>query len=332
MAALFEKIVIVTRRTELEELIVRFNTAAQAKFYLERSGQSIDDIQVAHDRYHRVLGNVRKALDEQRKVHVIDRSQVPQYTFGDSELVITIGQDGLVSNTAKYLDGQPIFAINPDPDRYDGVLLPFVPGTFKAYLAASLAGDLDQKSVTLARASSSTGQELLAFNDFFIGARSHVSARYQIAVGDTAEQHSSSGIIVSTGAGSTGWLQSVYAGAAGVVAAYGGTYVPPENDGRLPWDSEELVFSVREPFPSRVTQCSLVHGRLSRAQPLTLTSRMPTNGVIFSDGVGGRFPGLQLGRHAVDCAGGEENHAADAIACAATLHVGIMTARVRRNG
>ena len=65
--------------------------------------------------------------------------------------------------------------------------------------------------------------------------------------------------------------------------------MPPPNDGRLPWESEQLVYSVREPFPSQVTQCSLVHGFLTRETPLAVTSRMPINGVIFSDGVEADF-------------------------------------------
>ena len=285
MAARFERVVIVTRRTELEDLVLRFNTVAQAKFYLEHSGNSFSEIQTAHDEYTRVLGSVIAALPDDQKRHVIDRDIVPSYVFDRDDLVVTIGQDGLVSNTAKYLAGQPIFAINPEPRRYDGFLLPFQPDTFTAGLNATLHGEVATQEVTLARAVSSNNQELLAFNDFFIGARSHVSARYEIAVGGRAENQSSSGIIVSTGAGSTGWLQSVYAGAAGVVEALGGTYVPPSNNGRLAWNADRLVYSVREPFPSQVTRCSMVHGSLTMESPLSVTSRMPTDGVIFSDGM-----------------------------------------------
>lgn len=289
MAALFEKIVVVSRQTELDELVQRFNTPAQAKFYLEQGGHSFDDIQIAHDNYADVVRAVVDSFSSNQKYQLIDRSIVPQFTFADEDLVVTIGQDGLVSNTAKYLNGQPVFAINPDPERYDGILLPFGPSDFGSFLEAALRGESGRKNVTLARAQSSGGQELLAFNDFYIGARSHVSARYRIEVGGRAENHSSSGIIVSTGAGSTGWLQSVYAGAAGVIQAHGGTYVPPPNGGRLPWESEQLVYSVREPFPSQVTQSSLVHGYVTRESPLVLTSGMPINGVIFSDGVESDF-------------------------------------------
>ena len=284
----YENVIIVTRNTELDDLVRRFNTKAQAKFYLKRAGQSFDAIEEAHETHQAVLTRLRQAIPNTIKSQTIGRELVPRFMFGDDDLVITVGQDGLVSNTAKYLSGQPILAVNPDPDRFDGVLLPFTTETVEPQLHMTLYGphaDEHTQSVTLARASLQDGQTLLAFNDFFIGANSHVSARYVIESGTRRENQSSSGIIVSTGAGSTGWLQSVYAGAAGVVEALGGTVLPPPDNGRLPWDSEDLVYSVREPFPSRATQASVVHGIVNRKTPLRITSQMPTNGVIFSDGI-----------------------------------------------
>ena len=116
--------------------------------------------------------------------------------------------------------------------------------------------------ITMAEAVLSDGQRLVAFNDLFIGVRSHVSARYRISHGSRAEEHSSSGIVVSTGAGSTGWLRSVYAGAAGVAEGIG-THIEPRA-GRFAWDASELIFVVREPWPSKTTGASVVHGTVTR--------------------------------------------------------------------
>jgi hypothetical protein len=137
----------------------------------------------------------------------------------------------------------------------------------------------------MAEARLNDGQTLLGFNDLFIGARTHVSARYEIAQGKRKELHSSSGIIVSTGAGSSGWLQSIYAGAAGVVQALGGEVITPKNKGRMAWDTQQLIYAVREPFPSKITGTALTFGSINKQQPLTITSHMADNGVIFSDGV-----------------------------------------------
>ncbi|MDH5454767.1 MAG: sugar kinase [Gammaproteobacteria bacterium] len=282
--ARYENVVIVTRPTELDELIARFNTEAQAKFYLTQAGQSFDRIRRAHESHYRTLTEVRKAIPPSTKHQVVSRELLPMFTFGDDDLVVTVGQDGLVSNTAKYLGSQPILAVNPDPALFDGVLLPFTAQSVGDYLNRALKGEHVIKAVTMALARLADGQALLAFNDFFIGANSHVSARYEIEVAGQRENQSSSGIIVSTGAGSTGWLRSVYAGAAGVVEALGGTVRHPQGLS-LPWDTDRLVYSVREPFPSQVTQCSLVHGAFDDANPLKITSRMARNGLIFSDGV-----------------------------------------------
>jgi len=281
----YENVIIVTRKTELDDLVARFNTRAQARFYLEQAGHSFTAIEAAHEIYQQVLGKIRKAIPQALKSQLIDRGMVPRFTFGEADLVVTVGQDGLVSNTAKYLTGQPILAVNPDPQRFDGVLLSFTADTAGAQLYETLHGSTLTRKVTLAKASLIDGQSLLAFNDFFIGAKSHVSARYRIEVGGRAENQSSSGIIVSTGAGSTGWLQSVYAGAAGVVEALGGKVIPPANGGRLGWDAMRLVYSVREPFPSIATDATIVHGDFTNDAPLRVISQMATNGVIFSDGV-----------------------------------------------
>jgi len=294
-ATQFETAVIVTRSTELDELVARFATAPQARFYLEHAGQAFDSIQAADERYKSAVSGVRAAIPRAMKCQILDRGSLPQFTFGDDDLVIVVGQDGLVSNTAKYLSGQPILAVNPDPSIYDGVLLPFTSRTFADALRETLAGHAAITGVTLARTTLSDGQALLAFNDFFIGASSHVSARYEISCGDRSELQSSSGIVVSTGAGSTGWLQSVYRGAAGVVEALGGRVVPPPNDGRLNWDDEYLVFAVREPFPSRATGTSIVYGTITPDSPLRVTSHMGSNGVIFSDGIEADYLGFNHG-------------------------------------
>ncbi|WP_202799644.1 hypothetical protein [Rhodanobacter sp. 115] len=141
----------------------------------------------------------------------------------------------------------------------------------------------------MARANLSDGQELYAVNDLFIGPRSHVSARYQIHQGGRSETHSSSGIIVSTGLGSTGWFQSLLAGAAGVAGhALAGPAQAMREHG-FAWDANHLQFTVREPFPSRTTQVELVFGRVTHKEPLQLVSQMAGYGVIFSDGIEADF-------------------------------------------
>lgn len=275
------RIVLVARRTRLEDLVARFNTLTQARFYVEHLGADFSDYQHEHDRYVEALRAAQRVLGRHGRLHVVDRGFLPNYVFGKHDVVVALGQDGLVANTIKYLGDQPLIGVNPDRDRWDGVLLPFQVDDLDALIPEVFARRRPIKQITMAKASLNNGQVLHAVNDFFIGARSHVSARYQIRLGEQEERHSSSGIIVSTGLGSTGWFKSVMAGAtaiAGTTAGDSGLRRP------MPWHAPYLVFSVREPFPSRTTAATLVHGRIERT-PLLVTSQMAENGVLFSDGV-----------------------------------------------
>lgn len=285
--AAIERVVMVTRKTQQEELIERFNTRAQARFYIQQQGESFDEYEAAHARYAGGVEALKRALPKGLKQHVIERSFLPNYLFSERDLVVTVGPDGLVVNTAKYLTTQWILAVNPDPQRVDGILIPFGVEEAGEWVSRALAGKVALRRVSMAQASLSDGQTLYAFNDLFVGPSTHLSARYRIEFDGRAENQSSSGIIVSTGAGSTGWLQAIVTGACGVAAglAKTGSRPPAPDSYRLPWESGDLYFSVREPFTSRTSQARLVFGKIGPGQSLVLHSHMPGNGVIFSDGI-----------------------------------------------
>ena len=163
-------------------------------------------------------------------------------------------------------------------------LLPFGAGDLAALLPEVAADRRPFKTVTMAKATLANGQVLYAVNDLFIGARTHTSATYEIAIAEQKERQSSSGLIVSTGLGSTAWFKSIVTGSLAIAGAFGGAGSAPPY---LPqaWDAGALRFAVREPFPSRTSQVNLVCGSLNRSERLSVRSLMPENGVIFSDGI-----------------------------------------------
>jgi NAD kinase len=287
MRMLQEKIVVVTRKTRLEELCERFNTRKQAKFYIEHMGLDFSEYDDEHNTYTDAVRRVKEDLGGLgRRLQFIDWTFLPNFLFAPTDVVVTIGRDGLVVNTAKYLDGQPLVAVNPDPARIDGILLAFLVNAAREAVTRVVAGRARAKSVTMAEVRLNDGQRLLAFNDFFIGQKTHVSARYRLTWRGRSEGQSSSGVLVSTGAGSTGWLSSTCNMAAAVAALARGEdgpeVLPPL---RLAWDDPHLAFVVREPFRSRTSDVRLTAGLLEAGEELVLESHMPENGVIFSDGV-----------------------------------------------
>ena len=283
-AAADRKFVLVVRPTRLDDLVVRFNTVQQAQFYVEHLGADFSDYQREHDAFVAERRRTVATLEQWGRYQVIDRSFLPNFIFGPSDIVVALGQDGLVANTMKYLDGHPLIGLNPDAGRYDGVLLPFVPGDLPLLLAEVAADKRASRAVTMAKAVLTDGQVLHAVNDLFVGARSHVSAIYEIAAGTRKETQSSSGLIVATGLGSTAWFKSIVTGSLAIAGAYGSeARLPPY--AALPWDAAELRYAVREPFPSLKSQTTLVCGQLRKGEELRIRSLMPENGVIFSDGI-----------------------------------------------
>ncbi|HET8796131.1 MAG TPA: hypothetical protein VFO89_00480 [Thermoanaerobaculia bacterium] len=282
----YERALIVRRSTRLEELVARFNTKGQARFYIESMGGDFADYELEDAAYHRALEEVERIARALLKTHVLDRGLLPNYVFADDELVLAVGQDGLVANTAKYARARPIIGVNPEPSRYDGILLPFDARTCEQALQQTIEGKARVQTVSMAEAKLRDGQRLLAFNDLFIGVRTHVSARYRIRIGDRSERQSSSGILVSTGAGSTGWMSSVFNMAMGVGAFAGGS-VPKQKP--MAWSARRLLYVVREPFVSRATGAGINAGAIGEGEQLIIESETPTNGVIFSDGIEADF-------------------------------------------
>lgn len=315
------KIVLVTRPTRVAELKRRFSTRMQAKFYVSHLGQDFSDYEREDEHYATAVREAQQTIDELGRAQVIDRSFLTNYVFGPKDIVVVLGQDGLVANTVKYLNGQPVIGVNPDPARWDGQLLPFQMRDLAKVLSEVIERRRPTKAVTMAKATLNTGEVMYAVNDIFIGPRTHGSARYNISIGGRTNSQSSSGVIVSTGVGSTGWLKSLLTGAAGIVQNAGSqtavkvqeelfakhpfqlkkpaTHATFSARSEFPWDADYLCFTVREPFPSKTTQASIVFGRITSKEPLVLVSQMPEQGVIFSDGIEHDFLEFRSGTRAI---------------------------------
>lgn len=278
------RIVIVARATRLEGLVAKHGTWGQAKFLLERAGQDVAGYEAEHAGYHAALASVRQAAAKlSPRLAMVGRPQVPSFLFGPDDVVACVGQDGLVANVAKYADGPPIVGVNPDPNHNLGLLVPFAPSEVGEVLEAALSGQAHLREVALAEARLADGQRLLAFNEIFVGPKGHASLRYQLEAGGQIERQSSSGLIVATGAGSTGWWASVVAMAKGVSQAFGGE--GPSGGQNWGWSERRLGWVVREPYPGRGLGVGLVAGSLATGECLRLESQVDAGGQIFSDGM-----------------------------------------------
>jgi NAD kinase len=279
------KIVLIVRKTRLDELIARFNTEAQARFYVEHLGADFSDYKSEDERYKASVKKAQQFLSRLGRVQSVDRSYVPNFIFGPADTIVALGQDGLVANILKYLEDQSVVGVNPDPDRWEGVLLPFNVVDLPKIIPEVFSKGRPIRMITMAKAELNTGQTLYGVNDLFLGPKSHASARYSLQIAGQAEDQSSSGIIVSTGLGSTGWFRSIVAGATGIASYLSGREVRIQGRTHFEWGADFLYFSIREPWPSKTSSARITFGKITQDMPLELVSHMPQNGVIFSDGI-----------------------------------------------
>ncbi|HEY2136428.1 MAG TPA: hypothetical protein VGH49_11090 [Xanthobacteraceae bacterium] len=282
MATNTPRAVFVARETDYELLIARHATRGQVDFFLKSRGQSLAAIEARHAGFHDVLKRVRAAVPADWRATLVQRRDLDRFLFAADDIIVAVGQDGLVANVAKYLDGQPVMGVNPDAGLYDGILVPLAPDRVGNLLRAAAHGDLAMQHRTMVEAQLDDGQKLLGLNEIFVGHRSHQSARYEIDALGKHETQSSSGLIVSSGTGATGWARSLMESMHAPV-----TLAP---------DEQALAFFVREAFPSVTTGTSIRFGKIDNANPIRVTSRMNEGGVIFADGIEQDHLGFDWGR------------------------------------
>ena len=264
--------VVVERPTEYQELLARHGTREQVRFFLSRRGQSLDEVERRHREHFTYHARVLGVVPAQWRRASIGRADLDRFLFEPDDVVVALGQDGLVANVAKYLDGQPVIGLNTRPGVNPGVLVPHLPEAAGDLIADVAAGRATLRALTMVQASLSDGQRLLALNEIFVGHVSHQSARYQLSAAGTSEHQSSSGVIVATGTGATGWAASLHH------ERHSSLAMPAPEEPRL-------VYFVREPWPGAGTATQLTEGSLGAGEALGLTSELGDGGVVFGDGI-----------------------------------------------
>lgn len=240
--------------------------------------------------FQETITYVQQEVRKQAKPQIVERDYLSSFLFAKDDIIVVVGRDGLVANTAKYAKNLPIIGINPDPDKINGIFLPYHASQIGAVLTTVLNNNFRSRSVTMAEVEMNDGQRLLAFNDIFIGTSTHRSAHYRITHNQCTEKHSSSGIIISTGAGSTGWLSSI-ANMTNKISEFclGNQSIKinqaQNNPFNIRWDTDYLLFVVREAFESKNSQTTISIGKVTHQNSLMIESLMSEEGVIFSDGI-----------------------------------------------
>ncbi|WP_338571824.1 hypothetical protein V7R84_02835 [Arachnia propionica] len=270
------RLVVVHRRTWLAELLEVHSTLGAVEFFLSGRGLGIEALRAADEAQWRTLDAVSNAVPAQWRHAEVERGQLSRFLFEPDDLVVVVGQDGLIPNVSKYLRDQPVLGIGPGAP---GVLCRHSPGDLRDLLAGRTRPETEVR--TMVEAIVDDGQRLRALNEIFAGDRGHQSARYDLRIGKHVETQSSSGVVVGTGTGAGGWLASLWG------QSHPGFGLPGATSG-------ELAYFVREAWPSDVTGTSLTAGLLAEGEGLELSARSAL--VVFGDGIERDFLRLEWGQ------------------------------------
>jgi hypothetical protein len=269
VSTLTPRIVVVSRRSELDELLARHGTLGAAAYFLRQRGRDLEEVTARHEALRAALTEVGAAVPADWRRGHVERADLPRFLFAPEDVVIAVGQDGLVANVAKYLDGQPVIGVDPEPGRNPGVLARHRAGGVADLLHP---GHRDGRERTMVVARLDDGQELYGLNEVYVGHSGHQSARYVLTTPEGArERQSSSGLIAGTGTGATGWCASIARERASAPA------LPAADEAALCW-------FVREAWPSPATGVTQTAGRLAADAELELTSESERL-VVFADGL-----------------------------------------------
>ncbi|MFI8520833.1 hypothetical protein ACIGEZ_23850 [Streptomyces sp. NPDC085481] len=270
--SLAPRAVLVHRTTEYEELLARHGTHGQAAFFLAARGRSVDEVRERHERTRRALAEVAAAVPLQWRQARVERADLDRFLFGPEDVVVVVGQDGLVANVAKYLTGQPVVGIDGDPGRNPGVLVRHRPADARRLLPSVTGVRTAVDLLTMVEAVTDDAQRLLALNEIYVGPPGHQTARYTLQdPHGPPERQASSGVLVGTGTGATGWLRSLW----------------HQRSSPLPLPAPaapQLAWTVREAWPSPSSGTAHVEGLLDAGDALRVVVESDRL-VAFGDGM-----------------------------------------------
>lgn len=265
------RVVLVHRRTEYDELLARHGSPGQAAFFLSTRGRDIEEVRRRHEGQLEAMRQVSALIPVSWRRGDVERGDLAQYLFTPEDVVVVVGQDGLVPNVAKYLTDQPVVGVDPEPGVNPGVLVRHRAADAGALMVEAAGGAAAVVGLTMVQAVSDDGQSLLALNEVFVGHPSHQTARYTVEVpGSGRERQASSGLVIGTGTGATGWCSSIWR------ERRSGLRLPGPRESSLAWFT-------REAWVSPTTGGELTEGIVDDV-PLQVT--VESNRLVaFGDGI-----------------------------------------------
>lgn len=224
----------------------------------------------AYGIYKSTLDTVKRTLKKfMVNYNLADRDKLRHEQFQNRDLIIAVGGDGTFLRAAQFIGRQLVLGVNADTLNKEGFFMSCDKSNFKSMLEKILDGRIKIKKFPRLEAYINNKKiGAAALNEFFIGPKkAYHAAKYIISLEGAKERQKSSGVLVTTPAGSYAWAK-----ACGIR--------------NMPLGSNNFQFVVREPYEGKVFRGYRLKKRvLTPNQKLKIVSEM-LDGTIVADSVG----------------------------------------------
>jgi NAD+ kinase len=262
-----KRVLLIIRRSEITSLTMgRSKKDARMRRLLHDRHASVSRLQPAHDEHMMSVKLVRKELRD-RGFDVVERTTSPQRPVQGFDLIVTVGGDGTLLEASHAVRQTGILlGVNSAPAFSVGFLTGCRAPTFASTIEALLDGRL--QPLAIQRLQLKIGSVVVAepvLNDvLFCADNPAVTTRYRLIVPEGEEMQRSSGVWISTAAGSTAAMRS----------AGGPT---------LSLTAKQFAYVIREPYAPPGAGVQITNGVLDRSEKLVIECRIPSASV-FLDG------------------------------------------------
>ena len=214
------------------------------------------------------LNHIKETLKKYGiKYKIRKREKLKEKFFKNRDLILAFGGDGTFLMASHGVLGKvPMLGINSDPSSKEGFFMNANKDDFEKKIKRVINNDFQIKK--LHRLEAYIGKKRipdLALNEYYVASeKPYHTARYYLTVRGKRERQKSSGVLVSTAAGSYAWTKSA-----------GGK--------ELPLCSDDFEYIIREPYCGRTAaKCRLFNDILRKDEKVIIEFELG-NGIIIAD-------------------------------------------------
>ena len=203
--------------------------------------------------------HTNKLIEKYFNVTYTWRNHVTKKHTSNADLIITLGGDGTVLSASHYLINKPILTVNSSPNTSEGVLTKINITQLEQKLKEIQSNNFKTEKLERIEVSiNNKSIDLLSLNEVFIAnEKAYRTSKYKIKFKNIEEEHRSSGLIFSTGTGSTAWFKS----------SHGEPFSP---------QSKFIKMIVREPYIGRIKKFSLLNAQIDEDEEFEVTPLVPS--------------------------------------------------------